>query len=808
MDQPELIPENNGSDYNAESIKVLGGLEAVRKRPAMYIGTTGPMGLHHLVYEVVDNSIDEAHAGFCNEIVVVIHIDNSVTVTDNGRGIPVDWHKEENKSAAEVVMTVLHAGGKFDSGAYKVSGGLHGVGVSVVNALSEKLDLEIWRDSKVYTQTYERGEPNSPLEEVGTTKRRGTRITFKPDSQIFDTIEFSHDILATRLRELAFLTRGVTIRLMDERIDKTQEFHSDGGVVSFVKFLNQTKTVLFPEPIFIHGERNGVIVDVAIQYNDTYSETVLSFANAINTKEGGTHLTGFRAALTGTINAYATKYNMLKDFKEGISGEDVREGCVVVLAVLIPNSMQLQFEGQTKAKLGNSEIKGLVQNLVNEKLGSYFEENPNVAEKIIYKSIEAARAREAARKAKELTRRKGALDGDSLPGKLADCQEKDPAHSELYLVEGESAGGSAKQGRDRKFQAILPLKGKILNVEKARFDKMLSNVEIRTMITALGTGIGKEDFDISKLRYHRVIIMTDADVDGSHIRTLILTFFFRQMPDLIERGHLYIAQPPLYKLKKGKKEIYIKDDRELEKHLLKNVSEEYNVHLDGAGDNRDYTGERLFNALSRMSEAEALLRKLERRGYPISLVEKLLKEPRMDKKFFQDAQNLENLKERLKSFLKEAGLMVSQDPEHNLWELNVKIKNYRQFKLHWHFFSSPEWLKLEEAFRVLADFVTTKIQVQENGTRRDVQDWKDLFKILQLSSKKGLTITRYKGLGEMDPEQLWETTMNPEARILLQVKIEDAIEADNIFSTLMGEEVEPRKAFITEHALEVKNLDV
>ena len=808
MDQPDLIPEDNGSDYNAESIKVLGGLEAVRKRPAMYIGTTGPMGLHHLVYEVVDNSIDEAHAGFCNEIDVVIHIDNSVTVTDNGRGIPVDWHKEEDKSAAEVVMTVLHAGGKFDSGAYKVSGGLHGVGVSVVNALSEKLDLEIWRDGKVYTQVYERGEPNSPLEEVGTTKRRGTRITFKPDPQIFDTVEFSHDILATRLRELAFLTRGVTIRFMDERMDKTQEFHSDGGVVSFVKFLNQNKTVLYPEPLHIHGERNGVITDVAIQYNDTYTETILSFANAINTKEGGTHLTGFRAALTGTINAYATKYNMLKDFKEGISGEDVREGCVVVLAVLIPNSMQLQFEGQTKSKLGNSEIKGLVQNLVNEKLGSFFEENPQIAEKIIYKSLEAARAREAARKAKELTRRKGALDGDSLPGKLADCQEKDPSQCELYLVEGESAGGSAKQGRDRKFQAILPLKGKILNVEKARFDKMLSNIEIRTMITALGTGIGQEDFDIGKLRYHRIIIMTDADVDGSHIRTLILTFFFRQMPELIERGYLYIAQPPLYKVKKGKKEMYIKDDRELEKHLLKNVSEEYRVLLDVSAESREYTGEKLFAALTRMSEAESLLRKLERRGYPPSLVEKLLKEPHMDKKFFQDPQNLEGLKDRLKSFIKDAGLLVSQDPEHGLWEMGVKIKNYRQFKLNLHFFSSPEWLKLEETFRVLADFHTTKIQVQENGTRQDVADWKDLFKTLQLSSRKGLTITRYKGLGEMDPEQLWETTMNPEARILLQVRIEDAIEADHIFSTLMGEEVDPRKAFIVEHALEVKNLDV
>jgi DNA gyrase subunit B len=573
-----------------------------------------------------------------------------------------------------------------------------------------------------------------------------------------------------------------------------------------VKYLNQNKQVLHPEPIFITGERNGVITDVAIQYNDTYAENVLSFANSINTKEGGTHLSGFRSALTGTINAYASKYNFLKDFKEGITGEDVREGCVAILSVLIPNSMQLQFEGQTKSKLGNSEVKGLVQSLVNERLTAFFEENPTVAEKIILKSLEAARAREAARKAKELTRRKGALELDSLPGKLADCQEKDPSQCELYLVEGESAGGSAKQGRDRKFQAILPLKGKILNVEKARFDKMLSNAEIRTMITALGTGIGNEDFDVSKLRYHRIIIMTDADVDGSHIRTLILTFFFRQMKELIERGHLYIAQPPLYKIKKGKKEIYIKDDRELETHLLKNVADEYSV-TNSASTPITYTGEKLYQALSKMSEAESLLRKLEKRGYPPALLELLLNEPLRDRKFFQDKTNLENLKTKIAAGNKEAGITVDQDPEHGLYELSVKIKNYRHFRLSWQFFSMPEWLRLQEAFRTLSDF-QSKLMIQENGNKQQVDNWKMLLKILQLSSKKGLSITRYKGLGEMDPEQLWETTMNPNARTLLQVKIEDAIQADRIFSTLMGEEVDPRKVFITDHALEVKNLDV
>lgn len=804
--QEQNMPD--ASEYTADSIKVLGGLEAVRKRPAMYIGTTGPMGLHHLIYEVVDNSIDEAQAGYCDHIEIFLHIDNSVTVIDNGRGIPVDWHDEQGKSAAEVVLTVLHAGGKFDSGAYKVSGGLHGVGVSVVNALSETLDLEIWRDGKVYTQSYERGEPVAKLEEVGTTTRRGTRITFKPDAQIFDTTEFSHDILAQRFRELAYLTKGITMTFTDERQDKTQVFSSEGGVVSFVKYLNQSKPVLHPEPILIHGERNGVITDLAIQYNDSYSETVLSFANSINTKEGGTHLSGFRSALTRTINAYGQKYNMLKDFKEGISGEDVREGCVAVLAVLIPNSMQLQFEGQTKSKLGNSEVKGLVESLVNDKLASFFEENPAVADKIVMKSLDAARAREAARKAKELTRRKGALEGDSLPGKLADCQEKDPALCELYLVEGESAGGSAKSGRDRKFQAILPLKGKILNVEKARFDKMLSNVEIRTMITALGTGIGKEDFDVARLRYHRIIIMTDADVDGSHIRTLILTFFFRQMPELIERGHLYIAQPPLYKIKKGKKEIYIKDDRALDQHLLRNVAEDSRVVINGADPKKEFQGEKLFEILSRMGEAESMLRKLEKRGYPPILMEELLTEVPRDKKFFHEQDNVEKLREKIKKLHPDAGVIVSQDVEHGLYELEVKFKNYRQIKVNLQMFSSPEFQRLQDIFRMISEFQVSKILIQDNGNSVEVDGWKTLFRTLQQNSKKGLSITRYKGLGEMDPEQLWETTMNPEARVLLKVNIEDAVEADMIFSTLMGEEVEPRKNFIVEHALEVKNLDV
>ncbi len=673
-------------DYGADKIKVLEGLEAVRKRPAMYIGSTGAPGLHHLVYEVVDNSIDEALAGHCDQVNVTLHIDNSVTVVDNGRGIPTDQHSS-GRSAAEVVLTVLHAGGKFDNDSYKVSGGLHGVGVSVVNALSVELDLEIWRNGQVYQQKYERGAPQGDLEVTGTTKKRGTKITFKPDSQIFETTEYSFDTLAQRLRELAFLNGGVTITIDDERDGKSHKFLYEGGINSFVQYLNQNKSTVNDKPIYMHGDKDGIDVEIALQWNDGYTETVYTFANNINTHEGGTHLSGFRSALTRTINYYVGKNNLAKDLKDAnIGGDDIREGLIAVISVKIPRP---QFEGQTKTKLGNTEVKGIVEAIVNDKLGAYLEENPAVAKKIIAKAVDAARAREAARKARDLVRRKGALDNSSLPGKLADCQERDPAQSEIYIVEGESAGGSAKQGRDRKFQAILPIKGKILNVEKARFDKMLSSDEIKTMIAALGCGIGAEDFNADKTRYHRIIIMTDADVDGSHIRTLLLTFFYRQMRPLIERGFIYIAQPPLFRAKRGRTEVFIRDERALETFLIKRAVESRVVVLP---DGTEMSGTELEQRLEKLMLFRKFLQIVERRGPSHEVVMALLDADAKDKTFFQDRQRVEAIAQVLTTALRTT--TVQQDEEHQAFALAIEDRTGgypRHHRIDQNFITTAEY---------------------------------------------------------------------------------------------------------------------
>jgi len=835
---PEVPAGNNGhggdlasEDYGADKIKVLEGLEAVRLRPAMYIGSTGPSGLHHLVYEVVDNSIDEALAGFCDQVNVTIHIDGSITVIDNGRGIPVDRHTS-GKSAAEVVLTMLHAGGKFDNDSYKVSGGLHGVGVSVVNALSETLDLEIWRNGQVYQQSYERGTPAGDLEMTGTTKRRGTKVTFKPDAQIFETTVFSFDTLAQRLRELAFLNGGILITLDDERDGKSHKFHYDGGIVSFVRHLNTNKAAVNEKPIYMRGEKDGIDAEIALQWNDGYAETLYSFANNINTHEGGTHLSGFRSALTRTINAYAGK-NFAKDMKESVSGEDIREGLTAVISVKIPHP---QFEGQTKTKLGNTEVKGIVEAIVNDKLGAYLEENPGVARKVIGKAIDAARARDAARKARDLVRRKGALDGSSLPGKLADCQERDPALCELYIVEGESAGGSAKQGRDRRFQAILPLKGKILNVEKARFDKMLGSDEIKTMIAALGCGIGVEDFDLAKLRYHRIIIMTDADVDGSHIRTLLLTFFYRQLPKIIENGYVYIAQPPLFRAKRGKSETYIKDERELEAFLVKRAAEARVVKIPSA--NREISGSELEKLLQKMIAHQKLLHTIERRGHPREIVEALVAAG-ADREYFADKDKLDTLARALTTTLRT--VTAQRDEEHNRYLLQVEDRSTgypRHHAIGVDFVTAGEYRTLLANHRdipaIQGDIIVTSAagasaEDSEAGDAGDIADRApapeataakpkaadvrlrsidELVDYFITAGKKGIAVNRYKGLGEMNPDQLWETTMNPEVRTLLQVRAEDHTEADLMFTTLMGDQVEPRRKFIEDNALDVKNLDV
>ncbi|MGA7826712.1 MAG: DNA topoisomerase (ATP-hydrolyzing) subunit B [Geobacteraceae bacterium] len=789
------------NDYGADKITILEGLSAVRKRPAMYIGSTSTAGLHHLVYEIVDNSIDEALAGYCNEVNVTIHLDNSVTVVDNGRGIPTDIHPTEGRSAAEVVLTVLHAGGKFDNTSYKVSGGLHGVGVSVVNALSNLLELEIRREGKLYQQTYRKGVPQGSLAVVGETKKRGTKITFLPDDTIFETTEFSFDILSQRLRELAFLNAGVRITIDDEREDgKHHDFHYEGGIVSFVEYLNRNKNCLHPKPIFFRGEKAGVDIEIALHYSDSYDEKVFTFANNINTHEGGTHLVGFRAALTRTMNSYAAANNLLKNVKVAISGEDLREGLTAVISVKIP---QPQFEGQTKTKLGNSEVKGFVETMMNEKLAVFLEENPVIAKKILEKSIDAARAREAARRARELTRRKGALDISNLPGKLADCQERDPALCEIYLVEGDSAGGSAKQGRDRKFQAILPLKGKILNVEKARFDKMLSSQEIGTLITALGTGIGKEDFDIAKLRYHRIIIMTDADVDGSHILTLLLTFFFRQMPQIVERGYLYIAQPPLYKVKRGKKELYLRNEAAMQNYLLEEGTDEMTLFLENGS--KTYVGKQIIPLVKQLVEYRDLLDKFVRKGINEELVRVLL---RLGiRGGIEDLEKLAPRMENIAAVYEGADATVMNDGR-----IIVRLGNLR-IALDAHtvdIIDSYEYRLLADSFRKVRDiFGKGRALVSNEGKELfSTTIGLELLSFFMDSAKKGLNIQRYKGLGEMNPDQLWETTMEPNNRTLLQVKIEDVVEADSVFTVLMGDQVEPRREFIEKNALNVLNLDI
>jgi DNA gyrase subunit B len=780
----------------------------------MYIGSTGEMGLHHLVYEVVDNSVDEALAGYCTEVGVTIHIDNSITVVDNGRGIPVDMHAEEGVSAAQVVLTKLHAGGKFDSNTYKVSGGLHGVGVSCVNALSETFHLEVWRDKATWEQDYEKGAPKAPLAKTGKSSKTGTKITFKPDTTIMDASEFNFDTLATRLRQLAFLNRGLKITLSDERGEdvRTEEFFYSGGISEFIKHMNRGKATLHDKPIHFEGDRdmaNGgkLYIEVALQYNDSYSESIFSFANNINTVDGGTHLSGFRSALTRTINAAASSGGLIKDAKDNLTGDDVREGLTAVISVKLP---QPQFEGQTKGKL-NSDIQGQVVQLVNEKLGEFFDKNPSVAKKIISKAIDAARAREAARKARDLTRRKGALDSGGLPGKLADCQERDPDRCELFLVEGESAGGTAKSGRDRRYQAILPLKGKILNVEKARYDKMLGHEEILAMITAIGTGIGKgEDFEIAKLRYGKIIIMTDADVDGSHIRTLLLTFFFRHMQELITRGKIFVAQPPLYRIKKGKSEKYIKDDKEFTREILRRATENLAVQLTPEGKNppAQLEGGELRTFLMQLDELDQISRRLVRR-VRVPLVAEILSDTELaidNKTDWQNEKNVRAVAEKFKQAKLES--VVEKEEEHSAWMIGYRDPTNAMRMINTEFLSLPEFRKTRAQAKLIAKSNKPPFTIIKDGQKQTVANWRDLLSTIKTEGTREVNVQRYKGLGEMNAEQLWSTTMNIETRTLMKVELNDFAEAEPIFSTLMGEDVESRRKFIEDNALDVRNLDV
>jgi DNA gyrase subunit B len=795
-------------DYGADQIKVLEGLEAVRKRPGMYIGDTSERGLHHLVFEIVDNSVDEALAGYCSNILVTLHIDNRVTVEDNGRGIPTEIHPTEGISAAEVVLTKLHAGGKFEKGAYRVSGGLHGVGVSVVNALSEILEVEIKREGKVFFQRYHRGNPEEALKEIGKSAETGTRVTFKPDIEIFGEREYSFDLLSQRLRELAFLNPGLHISIADERETvKRHDFLYEGGIVSFVEHLSLTKTPLHSKVIYLRGEKDGTEAELALQWNEGYSENIYSFANNINTIEGGTHLIGLKAALTRTVNSYAAANGLLKKDQEGLQGEDIREGLTAVISVKVPEP---QFEGQTKTKLGNSDVKGFVEALVNEKLGAYFEEHPNEAKKIGQKGIEASRAREAARRAKELARRKGALDSGSLPGKLADCQERDPAKSEIFIVEGDSAGGSAKQGRDRRVQAILPLRGKILNVEKARFDKMLSSQEIKLLISALGAGVGREETDLDRLRYHKVILMTDADVDGSHIRTLLLTLFYRQLPGLIENGYLYIAQPPLFRVKKGKAEQYLRDELNLDDFLI-------DIGIDNVQVG-ELKGSELKKWVKNFLLYEKLLDIVERKGRNRHLISAFLSQSGFSPDVLKNRPALEALFPGTTALLQSSmpdlsplSFAVEDDSEIDGYRLVISARSNGsgiRTVVDSDFLLSPEIQEIARLSGELRSIGSSPFVFSEKNEQKTLQSQREVINAILSRSRSGVEIQRYKGLGEMNPEQLWETTMNPETRTLLQVKIDDAYGADEVFSTLMGDEVEPRRQFIEDNALAVKNLDI
>ena len=859
--------------YDSTNIKILEGLEAVRKRPAMYIGGTSVAGLNHLVFELVDNSVDEAIAGYCSEVEVTIHIDNSVTVSDNGRGIPVDMHPDRKISAAEVVMTVLHAGGKFDKDSYQVSAGLHGVGVSVVNALSANLSLEIRRDGQIYSQKYKKGKPVTLLDKTGKSETTGTKITFSPDPTIFTELSFGYDALSNRLRELSFLNKGLRIHFHDERDGKDNEFFYEGGIVSFLKHLSENKKVLHSEPIYIEREKEDSRLELALVYNDGYNEEIFTFVNNVNTRDGGTHLSGFRSALTRTINSYAVQKKMLKNGDISLTGEDVREGLIAVLSIKIPEP---QFEGQTKGKLGNTEVKGMVEQIVNDQLGRLFEEQPIIAKAIVSKAISAAIAREAAKKAKDLVRRKNALEISALPGKLADCSEKDPSLCEVYIVEGDSAGGSAKQGRDRRFQAILPIKGKILNVEKARDDKMLASDEIRTLITALGTGI-KSDFELEKLRYHKVIIMTDADVDGAHIRTLLLTFFYRQMEDLIKAGNLFIAQPPLFKIKKGKKEKYLKDEKSLFQFLVEEGTEAMEVKAKGNGE-KIYSGKDLIELVNHLVRYEDYFGRVVKNNIPKRVLNGLVK-LKVNSKCFQsveklievtvglfeelineenkkaidyngkalnlpiqflkgsevkwdvenklkrfklelDKTNQENIvakttheqkKINLNSKVKDVSLQVSFDSENDLYELIILGQDQgREFKIVFNaeFMDSIIMQKILEVYEPLRRIDHPPFQLTSGTEMINAESKHDLLESILEAAKKGLSIQRYKGLGEMNPQQLWETTMDPEHRVLLQVRAENLYESDELFTKLMGDEVEPRRKFIQDNALEVQNIDI